>query len=164
MKTLFIALKALSFMTGFVFLWGCVALRVRVWDRAWGVSLPAWTATPGILLIVTGGILALTCVGTFVVRGRGTPAPFDAPVEFVAVGPYKHVRNPMYLGGLTALLGFGLYEHSPSIMLFSLPWLFFAHLFVIFYEEPTLRRKFSATYEAYCKEVPRWIPKFNAVG
>ncbi len=160
MKTLFIAVKALSFMTGFVFLWGWVALRLRVWDRALGIPLPAWTTVPGILLMAAGGILALTCVGTFVVRGRGTPAPFDAPVEFVAVGPYKHVRNPMYIGGLTVLLGFGLYEHSPSILLFGLPWILLAHLIVMLYEEPILRRKFSATYEAYCKEVPRWIPKF----
>ena len=59
-------------------------------------------------------------VGIFVVRGRGTPAVFDAPREFVVVGPYKYVRNPMYIGALTLLIGFGLYQHSISILVFSL--------------------------------------------
>jgi protein-S-isoprenylcysteine O-methyltransferase Ste14 len=33
------------------------------------------------------------------------------------------------------------------------------HLFVIGYEEPTLRRRFGPSYEAYCAAVPRWVPQ-----
>jgi protein-S-isoprenylcysteine O-methyltransferase Ste14 len=77
-------------------------------------------------------------------------------VRFVVVGPYRRVRNPMYIGGFILLVGLGLYALSPSILLFSLAWLLLFHLFVVFYEEPTLRSKFGATYEDYCRRVPRW--------
>ena len=79
----------------------------------------------------------------------------------MAAGPYKVVRNPMYLGSLSLLIGFALYQRSESILLFSVAWLFLAHLFVVHYEEPTLRGKFGAAYDAYCKSVPRWIPKWT---
>ena len=158
MSILFTALRTLLFMSGFVWLWSWVALQVRPWDRSLGI-LPAWTRTPGVLLMLAGGILALLCAGFFVVRGRGTPAPFDAPRRFVATGPYRFVRNPMYIGAFFVLAGFGLYQHSPSIVLLSVPWLFIAHLFVMGYEEPSLRDKFGAEYEDYCKTVPRWLPR-----
>ena len=157
MRTLFIALRALIFASGFVLLWGWLALSVRAFDR--GMALPSWTAVPGIILMVVGGILALTCVGEFVLRGRGIPAPFDSPRAFVAIGPYRYLRNPMYVGGFTMLVGFSLYEHSISMLLFSLAWLLAVHLFVVLYEEPTLREKFGATYTGYCNAVARWIPK-----
>jgi len=35
----------------------------------------------------------------------------------------------------------------------------FCHLFVIGYEEPTLRRNFGETYVEYLRTVPRWIPR-----
>jgi protein-S-isoprenylcysteine O-methyltransferase Ste14 len=83
----------------------------------------------------------------------------DPPRNFVAAGPYQFVRNPMYIGGFLVLAGFGLYEQSPAILLFALPWLLLAHLFVILYEEPHLRATFGAPYDAYCRSVRRWLPR-----
>ena len=160
MRTLFIALRALIFVLGFVLLWGWAALSVRAYDRSLGILLPAWTELLGIIFIVIGGILVVLCVGIFVVRGRGTPAVFDAPREFVVVGPYKYVRNPMYIGALTMLIGFGLYQHSISILVFSLLWLLVLELFVVYFEEPNLKNRFGAKYQDYCKTVPRWIPRW----
>src|SRR5215813_15400691 len=157
MKTLIIALRAVVYMTGFVLFWGCMALRVRSLDRNLGIILPAWTGFLGVILGMLGGILALVCAGAFIVRGRGTPAPFDAPREFVAVGPYRYVRNPMYIGGWLVLSGFGLYQRSVSILLFGALCLVLVHLFVVFFEEPGLRRRFGASYADYCNAVPRWI-------
>lgn len=164
MKTLFITLRALVYMTGFVLFWGWIALSVREFDRSFGASLPAWTETLGIIFMPVGGILALACAGVFIARGRGTPAPFDAPKEFVAVGPYKYARNPMYVGALVLLIGFGLYLHSISILLLCVVLFLLVNLFVVFFEEPNLSGKFGATYEAYCKAVPRWIPKPHSRG
>ncbi|HJY87060.1 MAG TPA: isoprenylcysteine carboxylmethyltransferase family protein [Candidatus Acidoferrales bacterium] len=161
MKTLIIALRAVVYMTGFVLFWGWMALRVRSLDRNLGIILPAWTGFLGVILGMLGGILALVCAGAFIVRGRGTPAPFDAPREFVAVGPYRYVRNPMYIGGLTAIAGFALYLHSVSILLLCLVVFLLVHLFVLFYEEPALRAKFGAGYEAYCRTVSRWVPSLT---
>ena len=159
MKTIVVALRAFVYMSGFLILWGWVALRVRVFDRNLGISLPAGTEALGLILMVAGGILALTCAGTFVTWGRGTPAPFDAPREFVAIGPYRYVRNPMYIGALAVLIGFGLYQRSPSILLLSLALFLLVHLFVVLFEEPGLKARFGVTYREYLKAVPRWVPR-----
>src|SRR5215475_6676397 len=122
MKTLFIALRAALFATGFVFLWSWVALSLhRRYDGAFDLALPGWMRGLGTALMAAGGALALACIATFVTRGEGTPAPFDPPRKFVAVGPYRFVRNPMYVGAFLVLLGFGLFEKSLAILLFTLP-------------------------------------------
>ena len=159
MKTLFIAVRALFYMMGFVFVSGWVVLQVGVFDFVIGGTLPPWTVVVGVILMIAGGVLGLVCVGVFVIRGKGTAAPFDAPIEFVAVGPYRYVRNPMYIGGLTMLVGFGCFEHSLSMVVFSVVWLFAAHCFVIYYEERTLERRFGESYLAYKKKVNRWLPR-----
>jgi len=160
MKTLLIAVRAAIFGTGFILLWGWVALSLHHrYDTILGFALSSGMRALGIVLMAAGGTLAFACVATFVTRGEGTPAPFDPPRKFVAAGPYQFVRNPMYTGGFIVLFGFGLYEQSPTILLFTLPWLLFAHLFVILYEEPHLRATFDTPYEAYCHSVHRWLPR-----
>jgi protein-S-isoprenylcysteine O-methyltransferase Ste14 len=160
MKTLFVALRAAIFGAGFIFLWGWVAVSLHDrYDATLGFALGGWARGLGIALMVVGGVVAVACVATFVTRGEGTPAPFDPPRKFVPAGPYQFVRNPMYIGGFTVLLGFGLYEQSPTILVFTLPWLLCAHLFVILYEEPHLRATFGTPYEAYCRSVRRWLPR-----
>jgi protein-S-isoprenylcysteine O-methyltransferase Ste14 len=164
-KTLFIALRAAIFSAGFILLWGWVALSLHHrYDATLGFALSGWTPALGIALMAAGGTLAFACVATFVIRGEGTPAPVDPPRNFVTAGPYKFVRNPMYIGGFIVLLGFGLYKQSPAILLFTLPWLLLAHLFVILYEEPNLRATFGTPYDAYCRLVRRWLPRRSPRG
>jgi protein-S-isoprenylcysteine O-methyltransferase Ste14 len=163
MKTLFIAIRATFFAIGFAVLWAWVGLSVRErYDPGLHVVFPDWTGAVGIVLMVLGGFIAITCIVTFVTCGEGTPAPFDPPRKFVAAGPYRYVRNPMYVGAFIVLLGFGLVERSPAILLFTLPWLLLAHLFVILYEEPHLRSTFGETYDEYCRAVRRWLPRARA--
>jgi len=159
MKTLFLALRSVIYMSGFLLFFGWVALRVRALDQGFGLSLPAAAQIPGAILVFVGATLGLACAGIFISRGRGTPALFDAPRAFVAIGPYKYVRNPMYIGGLILLIGFGLYERSISILFLTLPLFLLFHLFVLFYEEPTLTRKFGSSYQEYRRAVRRWIPR-----
>lgn len=159
MKMLFIALRAILFSTAFILLWGWVALGLhRRYDTTRGFVFYGCTSALGIALMAAGGTLAFACIATFVTRGEGTPAPIDPPRKFVAAGPYQFVRNPMYIGGFLVLAGFGLYEQSLAILLFALPWLLLAHLFVILYEEPHLRATFGTPYDAYCRSVHRWLP------
>src|SRR5687768_15802364 len=108
MHTVFIALRAILFAAAFLLFWSWIALRLQPLDRYFGASLPAWTVVLGLLAIVRGASLLVTCIVLFIVQGQGTPAPFDAPKKFVAVGPYRIIRNPMYIGGLLLLAGFGL--------------------------------------------------------
>lgn len=160
MRTILSAVRAVAF--AIVFLLLCLwvaAMRLRSLDCYLGARLPECAASLGILFILIGDSLALTCLTLFIVQGRGTPAPFDAPRKFVALGPYRVVGNPMYIGGLTLLFGFGLYQHSKAILLFCPLCFFFAHVFVIFYEEPTLMSKFGTAYHGYIRAVPRWIPR-----
>jgi protein-S-isoprenylcysteine O-methyltransferase Ste14 len=108
--------------------------------------------------MVLGGALALACGATFVVVGRGTPAPFDPPREFVPVGPYRFVRNPMYVGAAALLMGFGLFERSLAILALAVAGLILAHLFVVFAEEPGLEERFGDSYRSYKASVRRWVP------
>ena len=83
----------------------------------------------------------------------------DAPKRLVARGLYRFVRNPMYVGVLLAIFGQALWFGSVATLWYAMVAALFFHLFVVSYEEPTLRGKFGESYAAYCKTVPRWIPK-----
>ena len=159
MKLLFRIFRSVIYVPLFIFAFGWVALQVSAYDAGLGLSMPSWTRIPGIILMVAGSILVLICVATFVYIGKGTPAVFDPPKEFVATGPYAYVRNPMYLGGFILLAGFGLYQRSFSILFLLILFIFIFHLFVVVVEEPTLTEKFGESYLNYRKKVNRWIPK-----
>jgi protein-S-isoprenylcysteine O-methyltransferase Ste14 len=155
----FRALRAALYASVFIFGWGLLALAVRPWDASLGGPLPSWLPAVGIMLLIVGAGLALACVVLFVSHGRGTPAPFDAPREFVAAGPYRWTRNPMYVGGFGMLLGLAFVLRSPSVLLLVAAAVAVIQLFVVAYEEPTLRRKFGPTYEDYTRRVNRWLPR-----
>jgi protein-S-isoprenylcysteine O-methyltransferase Ste14 len=159
MTLTFVALRSALFAAGFLWLWAWVALLLRPFDDVLGGPLPAWSRAAGLLVLAFGGVVAAWSIGAFVVHGRGTPALFDPPRRLVARGPYRYARNPMYIGGALLLLGFGLFQRSPSIVLFVPAWWLLSHLLVVFYEEAALRGKFGPDYDAYCRRTPRWIPR-----
>jgi protein-S-isoprenylcysteine O-methyltransferase Ste14 len=141
---------------GLVFLY--IPARLLSWS---GVVRPAAIEVPqvvGIISSVIGTTIALWCIFTFAFIGRGTPAPFDPPQRLVTQGPYRFARNPMYIGAILVLAGAALFYQS--LLLLAFCSLFFAatHFFVVWYEEPTLRRIFGSGYEAYCRQVRRWWP------
>jgi protein-S-isoprenylcysteine O-methyltransferase Ste14 len=119
----------------------------------------AWLA---ILLWLIGGTILLWSFWNFLKQGRGTPAPIDPPKELVAVGFYRYVRNPMYVGVLGMNIGHFLWFGYWNLLFYAVFVFFAFNTFVVFYEEPTLRRNFGAAYEEYCKRVPRWIPRFRS--
>ena len=119
-------------------------------------GLVRWLAIPFWLF---GAAIMLWCAWDFIFKGRGTPAPIDPPRELVISGLYRYVRNSMYAGALLVLFGHVLWFPSLSLLVCPIIFSVSFHLFVVFYEERTLRKKFGAAYEAYCKSVPRWIPK-----
>jgi protein-S-isoprenylcysteine O-methyltransferase Ste14 len=113
----------------------------------------------GWLPILTGAAIYLWCAWDFTYAGRGTPAPIDPPKELVARGLYRHVRNPMYIGILSILLGEALLFASRSLFEYTAVAFSFFFLLVILYEEPILRQKFGESYRQYCESVPRWVPR-----
>jgi protein-S-isoprenylcysteine O-methyltransferase Ste14 len=145
-----------AFFIGFVL----VFLPARILSSA-GIIQPSTIGVPqvaGILLGGAGAALALACIFTFAIVGRGTPAPFDPPRRLVVRGPYRRLRNPMYAGAGLALAGAALYYQSMALLGYAAVFLIVMHLFVVLYEEPTLRRTFDDEYEAYCRQAGRWWP------
>ena len=161
MKPFFRILRSIVYVPSFIFLFGWLALSVRAFDAEIGLILPLWTRLTGIIFMIAGGIIVLICVFVFITRGKGTPAVFDPPIEFVATGPYAYVRNPMYIGGFILLVGFGLYHHSVSILILSVILIAVFHLFVVLVEEPILERQFGKSYVDYKKHINRWLPKWK---
>jgi protein-S-isoprenylcysteine O-methyltransferase Ste14 len=155
---IFTILRGVTYSAFFVWLWGWLVVSVRPLDASIPVALPLWLRPAGFVLVAAGAILASACIGPFVTRGRGTPAPFDPPREFVATGPYRYVRNPMYFGAAAVICGVGLVQSSPAVVLLAIGFLLIMHLFVVLYEEPALDGRFGAPYERYRATVRRrWI-------
>jgi len=156
-KTLLV-LRAVLYSAAFVLLWAWLAASVRPFDARLPFTIPAWVFPLGLILALVGSLIVLWCIVTFVARGRGTPAPFDPPREFVAAGPYRYVRNPMYVGAFGILVGAGLIVQSPSVIGLAILFLVLTHLFVVLYEEPSLTRRFGDPYRRYKSTVHRWLP------
>ena len=117
-------------------------------------------AVPSIL----GFVVAVRCILDFGWTGRGTPMPALPPQRLVVVGFYRYVRNPMYVGFAVGWIGLWIVfgrANSAAILAVAAVALG-VYLFVVFYEEPTLRKKFGADYEEYCRNVRRWWPRLSA--
>ncbi|MEJ2130831.1 MAG: isoprenylcysteine carboxylmethyltransferase family protein [Gammaproteobacteria bacterium] len=159
MPPVFVTIRATIYATAFVGLWAWLAVTVQPFDAWLGVGIPRWVVAAGVTTGAFGAALIVACISAFVQAGRGTPAPFDPPREFVTSGPYHVVRNPMYVGGFAVIVGAGLALRSISIVGLGLAFLLLAHLFVVYYEEPQLERRFGANYLEYKGRVGRWFPK-----
>jgi protein-S-isoprenylcysteine O-methyltransferase Ste14 len=127
--------------------------------RVLRVNPASITDIAGVLCIVLGALLLAACIWEFAHSGRGTLAPIDAPRKLVVRGLYRYVRNPMYLSVTAIVLGEALLARSRPLLLYWATWFLAANLFVIGYEEPTLRRRFGASYEDYSEHVGRWLPR-----
>lgn len=140
----------------------------------WTVLMPYWMlprgARPdlrelgaaGWVLIAAGVALYLMCAfWGFAVRGKGTPLPLDPPKKLVVEGPYRVVRNPMYWGVGSVVLGEAAIFHSAALAELVAVFVVGVILFVLLFEEPELRRKFGAEYDDYCRRVPRWLPRLR---
>jgi len=130
-----------------------------------GIVRSAAIAVPqvaGMIIGAVGAAVALWCIFTFATIGKGTPAPFDPPRRLVIRGPYRFVRNPMYIGAGLALASAALFYESLPLLGYAAVFFLATHVFVVLYEEPTLRRTFGQEYEAYCRKVRRWWPNIGS--
>lgn len=116
----------------------------------------AWEAVP---VIAAGAALYGWSVWNFAAVGNGTPGPWDAPTRVVATGPYRWVRNPIYIGALLVVAGEAWLFLSLPVLAYAGVMAVFCHLFVTGYEERTLSRRFGRAYLEYRRAVPRWIPR-----
>jgi protein-S-isoprenylcysteine O-methyltransferase Ste14 len=144
------------------FLWLLPSLINRV-DALTGWDIPATAVTTriGLGVMALGTVLLVWSVVVMTVRGGGTPFPFDAPRKLVLEGPYRFVRNPQVIGGM--IQGMALLLLEPSVLLVAYlavgaaTW----HLVLRPWEEAGLVTRFGASYEAYQRHVPCWIPRLT---
>lgn len=132
-------------------------LIVTRWSPA---RIGTWTIVQVVSLfpMLIGAVILLYCIVNFAVVGRGSLAPLDAPRRLVVTGPYRYVKNPMYVGVLAILLGEALYFESLALAGYAAGWFAVINLVVIVYEEPGLRARFGEPYERYARAVRRWLP------
>jgi protein-S-isoprenylcysteine O-methyltransferase Ste14 len=151
-------LKAALGSTAFFFAAPCVVGGVIPW---W---ISGWSAPrfwPGLALVAAGAYVVLRAFVRFVREGRGTPAPVAPTEELVVGGDYRFVRNPMYVGVVTAILGQSLTFLNPWILGYGvLAWAVMAS-FVRWYEEPALLRRYGGQYDDYRRTVPAWLPRLR---
>jgi protein-S-isoprenylcysteine O-methyltransferase Ste14 len=159
---LFVIVRALLVSSLFVALWLWFIPRWIAMSK--GVDLE-----PGrpwaIALMLLGAPFALRCIWDFAWAGDGTPAPFDPPRRLVVSGLYRWVRNPMYLSFGVVFVGEALLFPAVTremLIIAPIVWMV-ATVFVIVYEEPTLRRTFGDEYEQYTRNVRRWLPRVRPV-
>jgi protein-S-isoprenylcysteine O-methyltransferase Ste14 len=141
---IFVVIRTVTYAALFI---GFVLVYLSGRFLAWsGIVAPATNGAPqvaGMIMVTIGTATALWCVFVFVFIGKGTPAPFDPPRKLVIRGPYRFVRNPMYIGAGMTLAGAALFYESLSIFIYTGVFFLATHLFVVLYEEPTLRRTFG---------------------
>jgi len=157
-----VLIRAITYATLFMGL-VLVYLPNRVLLAA-GVVRPAQLGpaqVAGVVVGAAGAAVALWCILSFALIGRGTPAPFDPPRRLVVKGPYRYVRNPMYLGASLALIGAALFYETGALWVYAAGFLVLMHLFVVAYEEPMLRHMFGAEYQEYARRVHRWWPRLT---
>jgi protein-S-isoprenylcysteine O-methyltransferase Ste14 len=135
---------------------GWLGFRVEAMESArwrWLAAVPS----------ALGFAVALRCVWDFGWTGRGTPAPIAPPRRLVVVGFYRYVRNPMYVGFAAGWIGLWIvFGHANPVAIAIVAAVALGvHLFVLFYEEPTLRKKFDGDYEEFCRNVNRWWPRLR---
>jgi len=149
----------------FVIAPGFVAGLAPYWISGWRIE-PPWLGVAMVRWI--GGALILLGIGglcdsfaRFALEGRGTPAPPFPTERLVVTGLYRYVRNPIYIALMSTIFGQALLFSNTQLLIYGAAvWLAF-HVWVLVYEEPTVRGRFGPQFEAYRAAVPRWIPRLT---
>lgn len=142
---------------------GFFVVLVPYWISRWQFQPPFLGFAPfriiGALLIIAATAVLLESFARFALQGLGTPAPVFPTQHLVVKGFYRYVRNPMYLAVVTMVISQGLLFGNLRVLVYGLCAWLVTHIFVLTYEEPTLRKTFGVEYGAYRANVPRWIPR-----
>ncbi len=124
----------------------------------WGLGVGV---VPGAFFLLAGLALLAKTIKLFKKIGKGTLLPIDPTQKLVVVGPYQHVRNPMYCGVFSILAGEAILFGSLYLLGWFLLFSLFVHFFILLYEEPGLVKRFGEEYIIYRENVPRWIPRLS---
>jgi protein-S-isoprenylcysteine O-methyltransferase Ste14 len=140
---------------------GWLAGYVRPVDASLGTELPAWVQVPGAAVMLIGAIGVLGCGVMLSTRGIGTlPGPERLlPVDFLATGPFRFVRNPMSFAAVILMIGIALWHRSTLGLGLAAGLFVLFHVVIVYGEEPGLEKRFGDSYRQYKRNVPRWLPR-----
>ena len=111
----------------------------------------------GLILCVFGFLVMMSCILNFAIYGKGTLSPADPTKKLVIAGLYKYSRNPMYVGVILMLIGEAVFFQSGRLWIYSMLIFVVFHLFIVFFEEPRLKKDFGAEFDQFCNKVRRWV-------
>lgn len=121
-----------------------------------------WLDLAGVLIAFTGQALRIAVIGyKYIVRGGKHQRVYAE--DLVTSGFFAHARNPLYLGNILVLLGLFVVHNSPWVYAIGVPFFLLGYIAIVAAEEHFLRGKFGAAYDAYCRDVPRWIPRLGGL-
>jgi protein-S-isoprenylcysteine O-methyltransferase Ste14 len=141
---------------------GVVAGLIPGLITGWRVPRTGGWAAIVAVIAIGGGIVVLLDAFVRFARADGTPAPTMPTGHLVVVGPYRYVRNPMYLAVLAIILGQALLSRSAGALLYAGLVLLAVVAFVVAYEQPTLEEEYGAEYREYRRNVRGWVPRLRA--
>lgn len=132
-------------------------------DRFWPFQLPSALMIIGWPLVAVGSTLILFAAVTLARYIGSTGAPGDPTKELVTIGPYRWVRNPIYLGDGFIILGLALLMRSPSLIVTCIIYPFMIDVYVRKVEEPATESRFNEEYDKYKQQVPHWFPRLKSI-
>lgn len=119
-----------------------------------------WLA--GLLFAAAGLTMMIWTVRIFAVAGGGgTPAPWNPIKNFIVIGPYRYMRNPMLSGANLILVAEALLLQSFPVFLWMIAFVVLNTIYFAHWEEPQLENRFGDAYRDYKRNVPRWIPRLS---
>ena len=142
----------------------CVVAGVVPWLLTGWEFGPVWPASAllavvGVLIMVAGAAVLVNAFVRFAWEGLGTPAPVAPTEELVITGPYRWVRNPMYLAVLAVIIGQALLLRQVTLLIYAAVVAAAFLTFVKLYEERVLADRYGEAYRRYQEAVPGWIPR-----
>jgi protein-S-isoprenylcysteine O-methyltransferase Ste14 len=129
----------------------------------WQPGTPPWPMVVrviGAILIAVGGIVVAWAFAQFAAEGVGVPIPGEPNSQRLTVGgPYRYVRNPLYVASVLAISGQALLLSRPVLLIYAAAFLAISFFLVHWIEDPALARRFGQQFEDYRNQVPGWWPR-----
>ena len=142
---------------------GGVVLLPYAFTR-WQPGTPLWPVVIrviGVVLITLGVIVVAWAFTQFAAEGNGVPIPGEPNSQRLTVGgPYRYVRNPLYVASVVAISGQGLLLSRPVLLIYAAAFLAITFFLVHWIEDPALARRFGQPFEDYRNQVPGWWPRW----
>ena len=160
-KTTALAGSAIFFLLAPFVVAGVIPWWITRWNVAPPLPLGVTQQAAGAVSIAAGVSVLVYAFGRFVVEGLGTPAPVAPTERLVVGGPYRYVRNPMYVAVLAIVVGQAIVFNQAALLRYALLLFVGFFLFVKVYEEPTLANRYGAEYEEYRRAVRGWWPRLR---